>query len=110
MQRVKVRVEPRHYDVLLERGLLHRAGRVLVRLLGKGRRCFVVTVPPVRQLWGEKLQASMTGAELRVDFLEMGDGERHKSFQTLHFLAERLVALGADRDSAVIALGGGVVG
>jgi len=82
----------------------------VARLLGKQRRCFVVTVPHVRRLWGEVLEASLTQAGLRVEFLEMGDGEPHKRFRTLETLAERMVVLGADRASAVIALGGGVVG
>ncbi len=103
-------MEPRHYDVLLQRGLLQRAGQALARVLGKERRCFVVTVPPVRRLWGEKLHASLKDAGLRPEFLEMSDGERNKNLHSLQILAERMVALGADRDSAVIALGGGVVG
>ena len=110
MKRVKVHVAPRPYDVLMERGLLRHAGRELLRLLGKRRRCFVVTVPPVRRLWGSHLDKSLAQAGLRADFLEMGDGETHKKFRTLEGLAEQMVALGADRDSAVIALGGGVVG
>ncbi len=110
MQRVKVQVTPRPYDILLERGLLQRSGRVLQRLLGKQRRCIVVTVPQVRRLWGEKLNTSFTQAGLRAEFLDMGDGEPHKRFRTLESLAERMVVLGADRDSVVIALGGGVVG
>jgi len=110
MQKIQVKVEPRHYDILLERGLLQRSGRVLTRLLGKNRRCFVVTVPQVRQLWGGTLEASLKRSGLRVEFVEMGDGEPHKRFRTLEALAERMVVLGADRDSAVIALGGGVVG
>jgi 3-dehydroquinate synthase len=110
MQRVKVKVEPRHYNILLERGLMQRSGRVLARLLGRQRRCFVVTVPRVRQLWGGALHASLTQAGLGVEFLDMGDGEPHKRFRTLESLAERMVVLGADRASAVIALGGGVVG
>jgi 3-dehydroquinate synthase len=110
MQRIKVRVEPRAYDVLMERGLLRKAGSVLARVLGKERRCFVVTVPPVRRLWGEKLHTSLTKAGLRPEFLEMSDGERNKNLHTVQVLAERMVALGADRDGAVIALGGGVAG
>ena len=110
IQKIRVKVKPRHYDILLERGLLARSGRVLARLLGKQRRCFVATVPQVRRLWGGVLETSLTQAGLRVEFLEMGDGEPHKRFRTLETLAERMVVLGADRDSAVIALGGGVVG
>lgn len=110
MKRVKVQVAPRPYYVLMERGLIGRAGQELVRVLGKGRRCFVVTVPPVRRLWGGRLEESLKKAGLRVEFLEMGDGETHKNFRTLESLAEQMVGLGADRDCAVIALGGGVVG
>ena len=110
MRRIQVKVEPRRYDILLERGLLRRAGSVLSGILGKRRRCFVVTVPAVRRLWGGVLEKSLTQAGLRVEFLEMGDGETHKRFRTLEALAERMVVLGADRDSAVLALGGGVVG
>jgi 3-dehydroquinate synthase len=40
----------------------------------------------------------------------MPDGERFKRLATLEKLAEGLVKLGADRDSVLIALGGGVVG
>jgi len=110
MQRVKVKIEPRAYDILLERGLLEHSGRVLARLLGKGRRCFVVTVPQVRKLWGAPLEKSLQRGGMRSEFLEMGDGEPHKRFRTVEVLTERMVALGADRDSVVIALGGGVVG
>jgi 3-dehydroquinate synthase len=110
VQRIQVKVEPRHYDILLERGLLQRSGRALLRLLGKQRRCFVVTVPQVRRLWGGVLEASLKQSGLRVEFLEMGDGEPSKRFRTLETLAERMVVLGADRESTVIALGGGVVG
>ena len=96
--------------MLLERGLLAHSGRVLARLVGKDRRCFVVTVPQVRKLWGGALQDSLQRAGLRAEFLEMGDGEPNKRLRTVESLAERMVALHGDRDSVVVALGGGVVG
>ena len=49
-------------------------------------------------------------AGLKFDFLDMGDGERHKTMRTVENLAARLVKAGADRGSVIIALGGGVVG
>jgi 3-dehydroquinate synthase len=42
--------------------------------------------------------------------VEMADGERHKELATVEKLAEELVRQGADRESLVIAFGGGVVG
>jgi 3-dehydroquinate synthase len=40
----------------------------------------------------------------------MPDGERHKRLATVESLAEEMSALGADRNSVVVAFGGGVVG
>jgi 3-dehydroquinate synthase len=42
--------------------------------------------------------------------IEMADGETSKRLDAVEKLAERMVGLGADRRSIVIALGGGVVG
>jgi len=40
----------------------------------------------------------------------MPDGERYKRIATVEALAEKLVTLGADRNAAIVAFGGGVVG
>ena len=47
---------------------------------------------------------------LAVEVLEMPDGESAKRFGSVEKLAVKMVGLGADRRSMVIALGGGVVG
>src|SRR4029077_10514575 len=73
-------------------------------------RLFVVTVTPVRRRWGKKLMASLTAAGFAAQILEMPDGERYKKLATVEKLSEELSRLGADRNSVVIALGGGVVG
>lgn len=98
----------RSYEVLLGNGLLSRAGDCLREMIGS-RRVFVVTVPPVRRRWGKTLVKSLSGAGLQCEILEMPDGERFKRLATLEKLAEKLIALHADRGTALIALGGGVV-
>ena len=40
----------------------------------------------------------------------MPDGERHKRLATVEKLSEQLSRLGADRNSVIVAFGGGVVG
>lgn len=47
---------------------------------------------------------------LAVEVLEMPDGESAKKFGNVEKLAVKMLGLGADRRSVVIALGGGVVG
>lgn len=80
------------------------------RYLPDGGRPVVITTPPVRRLWGEALETSLAGSALPAAVLEMPDGERYKTLETLAGLAEAMVRAGADRDAVVVALGGGVVG
>ena len=120
MSRVTIALPPRPYDALIESGLLLRAGDKLRELLRvapgaspakTGRaRLFVVTVAPVRRRWGKKLMTSLTAAGFAAQILEMPNGERYKKLATVEKLSEELSRLGADRNSVVIALGGGVLG
>src|SRR3954462_7715265 len=110
MIRVQVGVQPKPYDVLIESGLVLRAGSVLRESLPGHGKVFVVTVPPVRARWGKKLMASLTDAGVAAQGVEMRDGEGNKRLATVEDLAEKLARLGADRNSVLVAFGGGVVG
>ncbi len=122
MSRVSIALPPRPYDAVIENGLLQRSGKTLQDLFqriytatpgdapAKHQRLFVVTVPPVRRKWGKKLMDSLSAVGFAVKILEMPDGERNKKLATVEKLAEQLSRLGADRNSVVIAFGGGVVG
>jgi 3-dehydroquinate synthase len=110
MIRVTIAVQPRPYDAIIKNGLLERAGQQLRSVLGDRRDLIVVTVPPVRRKWGKKLMTSLSAAGFAARFVEMSDGERYKKLATVEQLAEKLSVLGADRNSVVVAFGGGVVG
>ena len=110
MIRVPVSVQPRPYEAVIENALIERAGHHLRELLPGNGRLFVVTVPPVRKKWGNKLLASLTSAGFVARLIEMKDGEPFKQLSTIAELAEKLASQGAGRNSVLIALGGGVVG
>ncbi|HEU5337258.1 MAG TPA: iron-containing alcohol dehydrogenase, partial [Terriglobales bacterium] len=105
-----VPIPPQPYEVIIEPGLLSRAGSVLREVLPPAARCFVITVPTVRKAWGDPLMASLAAADLPAQMIEMPEGESHKTLSTVERLGRRLVALGADRGSVILAFGGGVVG
>ena len=107
---IPVDVQPRPYLALIKSGLLAKAGALLREFLPAGRRVFVVTVAPVRRKWGKKLMSSLSEAGFDAKVLEMPEGERHKRLATVEGLAEKLSGFGADRNSVVIAFGGGVAG
>jgi len=109
MIRIPVAAPSRSYEVLLENGLLARAGECLHGILGN-RRAFVISVPPVKRRWGRVILQALAKTGTPANILEMPDGERFKRLATLEKLAEKLIKLGADRGAVLIALGGGVVG
>jgi 3-dehydroquinate synthase len=108
--RISISVPPHTYEALIEGGLLERAGACLREIFPGLRRCFVVTVPPVRRKWGKKLMSSLSASGWQAKIVEMRDGERHKRLATVEQLSEKLVSLGAERNAVLVAFGGGVVG
>ncbi len=109
---VSVRTATANYTVDIAPNLLPTVGQRLDALLkgtlstGK-RRTFLVTSPEIAQLWAEPLLA---GFPHRPEVLTIPAGESHKRLATIERLAEELAGHGADRDSVLIALGGGVLG
>jgi len=71
----------------------------------------VLAMPPsVREHYDEVLMAAVATAGLDVTVLDVPDGDQQKSFRHAAKLVDRLADLGCDRDSCVVAVGGGVTG
>ncbi len=96
--------------MLVQRGLLRSAESALRSLIPQGARVFVLTAPPIRKHWLKPLRKSFSKAGWEVEVLVMPDGERAKTLAQLEKLAGQMVKAGADRQSVLLALGGGVVG
>jgi 3-dehydroquinate synthase len=100
------------YNVEIGAGILASVGARLNTLLdgalhaGK-QRAFVLTSPEIWRLWGDQLAA---GFSQPLTPLFVPAGEQHKRLIVINRLAEELAQHGADRDSLLIALGGGVIG
>ena len=60
--------------------------------------------------WGGAVLESLSAAGLQAEQITFEAGERNKTRDTWALLTDRMLELGFGRDSAVIALGGGVVG
>lgn len=97
------------YPVVLCAAGWRGLGARLKKMAPSGR-VLVVTQARVRRLYGAGLAAALRAAGLRVDWCEVPDGERAKSLKELQRLYRRFAALGADRHTPVLSLGGGVVG
>jgi 3-dehydroquinate synthase len=94
----------RAYDAIVERGSLHRVAELLPPNCGG---VFIVTTQDVWQLHGSSIARAL-GQHPREVLLFPG-GEAQKRLAEVEKLADRMMALGADRSSVVIAFGGGIV-
>lgn len=75
-----------------------------------GNRLFLVSDKRVAAFHGEPLRDRLRQRGMGVDLLTFPEGEASKSRQEKARLEDRLLSLGAGRDSALIAVGGGVTG
>lgn len=108
--RLPVRLGDRAYDILVGEGLVARAGALIAPVLAS-RRVVVVTDETVAALHLPALCAALAEAGIAVAAtIDVPPGEASKSFGRLQAVLEAALAAGADRRTALIALGGGVVG
>jgi len=97
------------YDILIGRGLLADLP-ALVRAACPASGYALITDSHVAKLYGEKLVVRCHDAKLHVELFVFPAGEWNKTRETWASLSDRMLARHFGRDSAVIALGGGVAG
>jgi 3-dehydroquinate synthase len=73
---------------------------------GVSARRFVVSSPTIWRFHGAQVQRAM-GA---VEPILLPDGERYKNLQAVAKVYDALIRANADRGSAIVAIGGGVIG
>lgn len=106
---IRVELSERSYDIRIGRGILDQAGSFVAERL-QGKQAVVVTDTNVRQPHADKVAASLTACGIRSETLVVPAGEETKSAPQAAALWNRLLELGADRKTFVVAVGGGVVG
>jgi 3-dehydroquinate synthase len=103
---IEVELGERSYPIVIGRGLLGGAFELSTYI--RGDDCLVVSNETVAPLYLEKLLPNLEGRV--VTSVSLPDGEAHKTLATMESVLDKLVAMGAGRDTTVVALGGGVVG
>jgi 3-dehydroquinate synthase len=106
VQTLQVDVGHSRYPIAIGEGLL--ANREVLDAHIRARDVLIVTNTTVARLYLGKLTAGLAGR--RVAECLLPDGEQHKTLQTAGWVFDALIAKKMNRDAAVLALGGGVVG
>ncbi|MGD9841365.1 MAG: 3-dehydroquinate synthase [Steroidobacteraceae bacterium] len=96
----------RSYPILIGQNLLSNAA--LLNQYITASNLMIVTNEVVAPLYLQTLKAALS--DKRLHEIILPDGEHTKSMQTLNKVFDALIAARLNRDAAVIALGGGVIG
>ena len=109
INRVPVELGKRSYDILVGIGLLQQAGEELLPIL-RQPRVAIITDDNVAPLYLETLETSLSAAGINHSHTILPHGEQTKDFTCLQRLVEQLLKNKMERGTALIALGGGVIG
>jgi 3-dehydroquinate synthase len=109
IDRLAVELGNRSYEILIGRGLIAEAGRLLQPIL-RQQRVVAVTDANVARHHLEGLERSLHAAGIAVESIVLEPGEQTKSFAGLDDLVSRLLDAGIERGTTLVALGGGVIG
>jgi len=106
---VHVSLAERSYDIKIECGLLGSLSDSLGDLI-EGRGVVIITDCNVGQLYLDHVRQQLSDATAKVQTLTVDAGEASKCVAVCDSLWQQMDDLGTDRNTIVVALGGGVVG
>lgn len=106
---LRVELGERSYPIRIGWDTLRDVGPAIARAT-KASQVALVTVPDVGRLYGAAVTRSLRDAGLGVHRFEVPNGDATKSLRQAAKLYDSFLAKGMDRESAVVALGGGMVG
>ena len=108
-QKVRVSLEGRSYDIEIGVGNLGHLGPFLCSFR-EVEHVILLTDSNVAPLYADHIAEHLVNYDLTVDMIVIEPGEESKSIAAAECLWDRMLEIGTDRQSVVLAVGGGVVG
>ena len=109
METVRVELGSRSYDIVVGAGILGQAGRLMAPVLARPN-AIIVSDETVAGLYLDPLAAALKSANIAFRSIVLPPGEQTKDFAHLQGLLEGMLEARVDRQTTVVALGGGVIG
>jgi len=106
---VTVSLADRSYPIVIEAGCLSRLGRLIAEH-ARPHGVLVVSNPAIADRYGEVVMGALDEAGIRASMTLVPAGDRAKSLRNAERVIDRAVAERLERSSAIVALGGGVIG
>ena len=102
MNKILVPIPGKEYDVHIEKGLLSRINQYLP----PGHEYVIITDDNIPKKYVETIAPLLNNPPV----LFVPEGESSKCMEMAHLLVNQMIEKGVTRDTAIIALGGGVIG
>ena len=99
------------YIVTIKQGIINNIGEELKRIgINKDRKILIVSNKEISNLFGEKILNNLKKYNYYAKIFNIKAGESYKNLATLSDIYNTAFEVGLDRNSLMIALGGGIVG
>ncbi len=108
MQTLNVGLAERSYQIHIGQDLISRIELLLKHIPHK--RVAIVSNTTVAPLYLERLSNALTGNGIQVQAIVLPDGEQYKNSESLNTIYDALLSNRCERNTPLIALGGGVIG
>ena len=108
MKILKVDLGQRSYPIFIGSDLIDRPE--LFEACAKASSIYIVTNTTVAPLYAERLSKTLASFGKSVRTIALPDGESFKDWKNLQTIFDELLKHGADRQTVLVALGGGVIG
>jgi 3-dehydroquinate synthase len=109
MEEIRVALGDRSYHICIGARILDEIGKKISGL-NFSPKLAIVSNPTVFDLYGKRVMSSLTSEGFEVFKIIIPDGEQYKNLDQAYFILTELLKLKFDRSSAIVALGGGVIG
>jgi 3-dehydroquinate synthase len=106
---LRVELGARSYDIIVGSGLLQESGALVAPVI-RQKRAVIVTDENIAKLHLATLRGGLDKAGIAHQSIVLPPGEGTKDFAHFGKLVEDILALGIERATPLIALGGGVIG
>lgn len=109
MEKIIVNLGERSYPIFIGRSNLDMVGK-LMKGNGLNGKVACITNPTVAKLYGGRVAQSIKNAGFEAGCIEIPDGEEYKNLEWVSHIYDKLIEYKIERQSSIVALGGGVIG
>ena len=109
--KILVPLGKKSYEVTIEAGIRNKINEELLKIgIKNNRKILVISNKEISDLYSEEFLKNLENNNYQAQIFLIKAGESHKSLETLSEIYNFAFEFGLDRNSLIIALGGGIVG